>query len=276
MMAWMDFRDEYLEEMLRLEGRGDEIFHARCALCEEEALLFRCSNQGCHGPEMFCAACIVIKHASLPTHWIEKWNGKYFERHSLYELGLVIQLGHPHGYSCPTPHAAHKDFVVIDITGIHNVRVQFCECDGRVKHRQQLMRVHWWPATVKDPQTCTTFAVVRLFQIMNCLGKVPAYDFMRSLELLTNNDGLTPPPNRRRSFRHIIRQYRMMLMMKRAGRGHSESGISGTAQGELALRCQACPQDGRNLPEGWADIDWDTMPEDLQYVLGPGWERVLF
>jgi hypothetical protein len=38
------------------------------------------------------------------------------------------------------------------------------------------------------------FAVVRLFQIMNCLGKVLAHDFMRSLELLTNNDGLHPVP----------------------------------------------------------------------------------
>ncbi|KAJ6447896.1 hypothetical protein C8R45DRAFT_1115651 [Mycena sanguinolenta] len=196
---------------------------------------------------------------------IVKWNGEYFERHSLYDLGLVVQLGHPAGYSCPTARAAHKDFVVIDVTGIHTVRVQFCECDARVKHRQQLMRVRWWPATVRDPQTCATFGVVRLFQIMNCLGKVSAYDFMRSLELLTNNDGLTPPPNRRHSFRHIVRQYRMTLMMKRAGCGHSASGVRGTAQGKLALSCRACPQDGRNLPEGWADIDWEVMPEDTRY-----------
>ncbi|KAJ6506688.1 hypothetical protein C8R45DRAFT_816824 [Mycena sanguinolenta] len=265
MMAWMDCRDEYLQEMLRLEGRGEKIFHEKCALCDEDTPLFRCSNQGCHGLQMFCAACTVTKHSSLPTHWVEKWNGEYFERHSLYDLGLVVQLGHPAGYSCPTARAAHKDFVVIDVTGIHTVRVQFCECDARVKHRQQLMRVRWWPATVRDPQTCATFGVVRLFQIMNCLGKVSAYDFMRSLELLTNNDGLTPPPNRRRSFRHIVRQYRMTLMMKRAGRGHSASGVRGTAQGELALSCRACLQDGRNLPEGWADIDWEVMPEDTRY-----------
>ncbi|KAF8162287.1 hypothetical protein K438DRAFT_1775989 [Mycena galopus ATCC 62051] len=239
MMTWMEHRDEYLEEMLRLEGRGAPISHTSCASCEEDSPLFRCANQ--------------------------KWNGEYFDRLSLYELGLVTQLGHPPGYSCPSARAAHKDFVVIDVTGIHNVRVQFCECDSRVKHRQQLMRMRWWPATVKDPQTCATFAVVKLFQIINCLGKVSAYDFVRSLELLTNNDGLTPPPDRRRSFRHIVRQYRMLLMMKRAGRGHSSSGVQGTAQGELALRCRACPQDGRNLPDGWNNINWDVMPEDLRY-----------
>ncbi|KAJ7510750.1 hypothetical protein B0H11DRAFT_1701190 [Mycena galericulata] len=196
---------------------------------------------------------------------LKEWNGAFFERRSLAELGLVVQLGHPPGYACPTARPGHELFVVIDVTGIHNVKVQFCDCDSRVLHWQQLMRVRWWPATVRDPQTCATFAVVRLFQIMNCLGKVSAHDFLRSLELLTNNDGLNPVPDRRRAFRHIVRQYRMTVMMKRAGRGHDISGIQGTAQGELALRCRACPQDGRNLPQGWDKINWAEMPEDLRY-----------
>ncbi|KAJ7831263.1 hypothetical protein B0H13DRAFT_1543305, partial [Mycena leptocephala] len=89
-----------------------------------------------------------------------------------------------------------------------------------------------------EPKTCATFAVLRQFQLLNCLGKVSAHDFVGSLELLTNNDGLTPPPNRRRSFRLIVRQFRTTLMMKRAGRGHAESGVAGTSQGELALRCR--------------------------------------
>ncbi|KAJ6475381.1 hypothetical protein C8R45DRAFT_1159328 [Mycena sanguinolenta] len=265
MMTWTAFRDEYLDERLRLEGRGGVVCNRRCASCEDSNPLFRCAHQTCHGPEMFCEACIAKKHSCLPTHWIEEWNGEYFERRSLYDLGLVIQLGHPHGYFCPTSRPAHKDFVVIDVNGVHNVCVHFCECDARIKHRQQLMRVRWWPATVKDPQTGAIFAVVRLFQIMNCLGKVSAHDFVRSLELLTNNDGLSPPPNRRRAFRHIVRQYRMTLMMKRAGRGHAPSGVNGTAQGELALRCRACPQDGRNLPDGWNNINWDEVAEDLRY-----------
>jgi hypothetical protein len=133
------------------------------------------------------------------------WNGEYFDRLSLYDLGLVVQLGHPHGYSCPTSQPAHKDFVVIDLTGIQHVRVNFCECDSRITHRQQLMRVRWWPATVKDPQTVATFAVIRLFQLLNCLGKVSAHDFVRSLELLTNNDGLTPPPVRATFFKNAVR-----------------------------------------------------------------------
>ncbi|KAJ7711359.1 hypothetical protein B0H16DRAFT_1667783 [Mycena metata] len=152
-----------------------------------------------------------------------------------------MQLGHSPGFRCPTAKPADKDFVIIDLTGVHYVRLNFCECDARIAHRQQLMR------------------------ILNCLGKVSAHDFVRTLELLTNNDGLNPPPNRRRSFRLIVRQYRMTQMMKRRGRGHAVSGVLGTAQGELALQCRACPQPERNLPDGWDHINWSEMPEDLRY-----------
>lgn len=58
----------------------------------------------------------------------------------------------------------------------------------------------------------------------------------------------------------------MTLMMKRAGRGHDSSGVKGTGQGELALQCRACPQPGKNLPNGWDQINWDAMPEDLRCV----------
>lgn len=87
-------------------------------------------------------------------------------------------------------------FTLIDVNGIHNVAVQFCECDSRITHRQQLMRVCWWPATARDPSTCATFNVLRLFENLNCLGKVSSFHFLRSLELLTNADGLNPLPVR--------------------------------------------------------------------------------
>ncbi|KAJ7795053.1 hypothetical protein B0H14DRAFT_2392091, partial [Mycena olivaceomarginata] len=72
--------------------------------------------------------------------------------------------------------------------------------------------------------------------------------------------------DRRRAFRHIVRQYRMTSVMKRAGQGHDPSGVHGTAQGELALQCRACLQPGRNLPDGWDRINWKEMPEDLRCV----------
>ncbi|KAJ7806522.1 hypothetical protein B0H14DRAFT_2222684, partial [Mycena olivaceomarginata] len=258
-------QDEYLDEFLRLEGRGYANIHSKCGGCGKVDPTYRCAQQTCYGPSLYCKACIVSRHTVLPTHWIQEWNGNFFERRTLKSLGLVIQLGHPPGTGCNNPIKAIVTFTLIDLTGIHNVDVNFCDCDSNIERWQQLMRVCWWPATARDPQTCATFGVLRLFQILNCLGKVSAHDFLRSLELLTNNDGLEPPRDRRRAFRHIVRQYRMTLMMKRAGRGHDPSGVKGTAQGELALRCRACPQAGRNLPAGWNNINWAEMPEDLRY-----------
>ncbi|KAJ6576737.1 hypothetical protein B0H10DRAFT_1836766, partial [Mycena sp. CBHHK59/15] len=256
MLTWAGHQDEYLDEVLRLEGRGYPAIHSTCGGCKAPNPTFRCAQQTCYGPSLFCQACIVKGHTVLPTHWIQEWNGSFFERRALKDLGLVIQLGHPPGSHCPNPLAANKDFCLIDVTGVHTVAMSYCLCDSSIEKRQQLMRVCWWPATARDPKTCATFPVVRLFQIMNCLGKVSAHDFLRSLELLTNNDGLDPPPDRRRAFRHIVRQYRTIQRLKRAGRGHHPSGVNGTAQGELALQCRACPQDGKNLPPGWNSIKY--------------------
>jgi hypothetical protein len=125
-------------------------------------------------------------------HW-QEWEGAFFKRVSLNSLGLVVQLGHTPGATCTTRRPGKHKFTLIDVSGVHNVAVQFCACDDRITHRQQLMRACWWPATVRDPSTCATFAVIRLFQNMNCLGKISAFHFLRSLELLTNADGLTPP-----------------------------------------------------------------------------------
>ena len=40
-------------------------------------------------------------------------------------------------------------------------------------------------------------------------------------------------------------------MLKRAGRGHDNTGAAGTKEGELAIVCPSCPHPAINLPEGW-------------------------
>ncbi|KAJ7842077.1 hypothetical protein B0H13DRAFT_2239393 [Mycena leptocephala] len=249
--TWVTHRDEYLDEMIRLEGRGSSDVYSTCGSCGTVNPAYRCEHQTCYGPGMLCKECIVNMHAVLPTHWIQEWNGDFFERVGLSKLGLVIQLGHTPGSACMAMQRRKYKFTLIDVTGIHNVVVKFCECDSRVKHRQQLIRACWWPATARDPSTCATFGVLRLFQNVNSLGKISSFHFLCSLKLLSNADGLNPLPNRQRAFIHIVRQHRMMEMMKRAGRAHSNSGVGGTAQGELALPCRACLQPGKNLPDGY-------------------------
>ncbi|KAJ7024617.1 hypothetical protein C8F04DRAFT_1270161 [Mycena alexandri] len=250
-----NFRDETLDEWLRSEGRGSSKFYETCGECRAPNPQFRCSRQTCFGPGLYCQACIVRLHRQSPMHTIEVWSEGFFAPTTLDQLGCRIQLGHVPGTYCPKATSAHKDFVIIDTLGIRTVKLSFCGCDSTLSHRQQLMRACLWPATSLDPQTCATFNAIRLFELQNCLGKISAYDYRWP----------APPPDRRRAFRAIVRQYRMMQAMKRAGRGHDDSGVAGTGQGELALECRMCPQPEKNLPDGWDKIEWEKMDEDQRY-----------
>ncbi|KAJ8475268.1 hypothetical protein ONZ45_g15673 [Pleurotus djamor] len=65
---------------------------------------------------------------------------------------------------------------------------------------------------------------------------------------------LTPTPTRYKAFLRMIRQYRHIMLLKRAGRGNINDGVSNIAPGELALTCIACPQPGVNLPTNWMSV----------------------
>jgi hypothetical protein len=52
------------------------------------------------------------------------------------------------------------------------------------------LRRSWYPATHKEPQTCTTFRALEMFHIMTLQGKVTTYDFYSGLEKLTDNTGM--------------------------------------------------------------------------------------
>ncbi|KAI5894719.1 uncharacterized protein SCHCODRAFT_02598112 [Schizophyllum commune H4-8] len=140
MQAWLKHRDEYLDELLRLEGRGDEAHYSSCGSCgTKDGVAYRCKGQECQGYQMFCKACTLSNHQYQLLHWIEEWlPDHYFRRTSLQELGLRIQLGHPPRSRCTFPRPANKDFVVIHTNGIHRVAVDFCGCDSSFDYRRQV------------------------------------------------------------------------------------------------------------------------------------------
>ncbi|KAJ7038483.1 hypothetical protein C8F04DRAFT_1256091 [Mycena alexandri] len=259
LQSFVPLTDEFVSETLRREGRGSATVHARCATAACSGIPeYRCSDAVCYGEVMRCAKCIVSTHVQSPTHFIEKWDGKHFvrTRMGLRELGLRVQLGHPPGVICPRKKPAATDFVLYDTTGVHELALDFCGCREAPERRTQLMRVCWWPATVKEPNTCATFAVIKLFQILNCLGKLSAYDFLRGLEMVTNHDGLDKPPDRRKPFMHIMREWREVKRHKRFKSGHAAGGVRATARGGLTVMCRACPQPDWNLDPARVEAVW--------------------
>lgn len=57
--------------------------------------------------------------------------------------------------------------------------------------------------------------------------------------------------------------WRHLKLLKRGGRAHALGGVEGTASGELAVLCPACPNPDFNLPK-----DWRKVPKESAYVKG--------
>ncbi|KAH7906735.1 hypothetical protein BJ138DRAFT_1219206 [Hygrophoropsis aurantiaca] len=238
--------------MLRLEACID---HTPENVCPgkpdcQETPLYRCSD--CHGTELYCRECTVSYHRRNPLHKIRQWNGQYFERVTLKDLGLRIQLGHLVGTQCylSTP-SSHGDFVILDTLGIHTVALDYCNCESAVSHIRQLLRFELYPATVTDPKSAATFRVLEHFQMLSFESKGSAFEYYRTISRLTDNCGLYLPKDQYDALLRMVRQFRHLRSLKRSGRGHDPAGIEGTQEGQCAVICPACPQPGMNLPDGW-------------------------
>ncbi|KAF8134146.1 hypothetical protein K438DRAFT_1640975, partial [Mycena galopus ATCC 62051] len=238
----------------------------QCAHCKspsnpDDPQIFRCKT--CFGDEVLCADCMVGCHLRVPLHMIERWNGQFFEGSSLKALGLRVQLGHPPGQRCSEPYPLHMHFVVLHTNGIHIMAVDACDCEGRSQagaFEEQLQRAGWFPTTDDKPRTCATNEVLDHFLLQTYQAKTTMYDFYSVLKKMTNNTGVKPP-NRYQAFLRMVREYSHLLMLKRAGRGHAKSGVMGTTQGELVVRCPCCPQPGVNLSD-----DWENSPPQNKFL----------
>ena len=187
-----------------------------------------------------------------------------YHKTSLKELGLVIQLGHEGELGgCSNP-IARSSFTVVDISGRHAVSVNFCSCDKAGEagdHAQQLLRYKLYPATDIDPNTAFTFPLLQHYHVQSLQGKISMYDYYTSVERLTDNTGTAKCNDRYKAFMRVAAQWRHLKRLKRSGRGHGPSGVRGTAPGELAVRCPACPRPDINLPP-----NWHSVTDDLKCV----------
>ncbi|KAJ7213821.1 hypothetical protein B0H12DRAFT_1242227 [Mycena haematopus] len=241
-----DHRDTFLEEMLRHEGRGDHAELSACPRCRQREGDHRCTH--CFGGgELLCESCVVAGHRQLPFHPILYWTGSTFQRKTLKEMGLRIQLGHWHQRSpvCPLPQpASGNDFVIIDSHGVHAVNLDFCGCGRGGLPTVQLLRAGLWPATTTNPRTAATFSVLRRYHLLSFESKCAALEFYQSLARESDNLHYKKNKDRYHEFLRMTRQWRNVQMLKRAGRGHDP-----------------CPHPGINLPQGW-----EQAPEDKRFL----------
>ena len=145
---------------------------------------------------------------------------------------------------------------VVDTTGIHEMRVRFCQCQSlKVNPLQtQLMNMGLYASSSKRTRTVFTFRVLHHFDITNLEGKTTAWQYYCTLQRLTSNVFTDTVADRYRELMRALRQWRDLSSRRRAGEP-LEPGTK-LKPGDLALFCAACPQPGINLPDGWEnDVD---------------------
>ncbi|KAF7976045.1 hypothetical protein HWV62_7952 [Athelia sp. TMB] len=243
---WLPYRKAYLDELLRHDALGDIDQPEVCIVCKDLKGEVKCID--CSSVALKCARCMVESHAHLVLHRLERWNGLYFSRETLQNIGLRIQAGHGGG-DCPSPDEVSTDFEVVDVSGQHTVTIAFCGCPSAQHTRVQLLRMRWFPASVSRPNTAFTFDVLNTFQILTLQGKISAHDFYQGLLHKTDNAGIirsADGPSKK---------------LRRSARGHDPLGIECTVDGECAVECPACPQPGKNLPAGW-----NEAPDNVKWL----------
>ncbi|KAJ7173282.1 hypothetical protein C8R46DRAFT_1031642 [Mycena filopes] len=255
---------DFVDELLRHEGLGDDTDNPTCAHCQSaferaDVVLprfFKCVECG---EFLQCEACCVEQHQRTPLHTIREWNGSFWVDARLAKLGLVYQLGHG-GFPCPFPDDIQRTMTIIEAPTIHQIEMRYCKCakSDDADNLQQLLRNGWFPATVTDPGTCATFKSLEAYRMYNVVGNMNVRDFITALERFTDttaSSGMTWLPDRYKQFQCMARQWAFVKRLKRAGQGHNPAGVKATKAGRLGAKCWTCPDPERNLPPGWKDVD---------------------
>ncbi len=124
----------------------------------------------------------------------KEWNGSFFEKVFLKDLGQQYQLGHG-GFPCPCPKPGPLAFVVFHTSGVFPVDVAFCDCVSppAPSRRVQLLRARWFLASCDRPQTVFTFDVLNMFHKLTLQAKTTLYDYYHSILNLSDNLQLAKP-----------------------------------------------------------------------------------
>ncbi|VDC05642.1 unnamed protein product [Peniophora sp. CBMAI 1063] len=114
------------------------------------------------------------------------------------------------------------------------------------------MRLRLWPATCVNPHTATSHEALDTFTRISLIGRLNVYDYYKALVAASDGARLGVIGDVRQQLTTCVREFRHILMYKRAGRGHEPGGIAATPLGACALRCPACPNFDLNVPLNWA------------------------
>jgi hypothetical protein len=165
----------------------------RCS-CGIANALRLCHCNDCNFFEPCCAACFIMAHLHNPYHWVEFWNGRFFERKDISKIGYIITFGHDvHGNRCP--HSEAIQFTIVTTNGVHETLVAFCACIGKTQSRfDHLLRARIFPATTSAPQIGFAFMLLKDFHLQTLTSKKSPYDYLFAIRQKTSNTFIEAVP----------------------------------------------------------------------------------
>ncbi|KAI6094048.1 hypothetical protein EV401DRAFT_1807140, partial [Pisolithus croceorrhizus] len=268
-------------------------FPHTCKICGKDGV-YRCPD--CMHQPLLCTDCCCLVHATHPFHRVQQWTGDFFKDSALHMTGLQLHLGHD-GVPCPSasmsvqatmggpsqpagfdedewedidyiplhlhPLVGSKYLTVINVTGVHFMLSQPCQCMNAESYHKQLLCAKLYPSTFDKPSMVFTFLVLDDFLRDNVECRMSGMNYYSKLCQVTSSvfPHLVPVRSHSsQSMRQLIGellwvawQWHLLKLLKWSGyQGNSKH----STKGDLALWCVACPQPGINLsPQDNLD-DW--------------------
>lgn len=158
--------------------------------------IVRC--QQCYQCLPTCAACWAENHRNAFTHTPQVWNKEkgFFESLNLVQFHELLQaqnqkvhcwpqFGHK-GRPCPHPQKTRSPLIVMDIHGVHDLEVYFCNC-GPINRAKQLVEARLFPGSAKQPGVAFSFDLLRQFQLLHVEAAVNVNSICSTWQRMTNN-----------------------------------------------------------------------------------------
>ncbi|KIO07385.1 hypothetical protein M404DRAFT_136910 [Pisolithus tinctorius Marx 270] len=268
---WVPQKGEFLGILLELEASPEPRNYTWCG----NNGVYRCLD--CLHQPLFCTECCQKSHESLPFHRIQQWTGDFYEESALHMTGVQLHLGHG---GAPCPHAIaqaqqaageplpmddqewedvedieenpkhlcppvwSRYLTVVDVTGVHFIVVNWCECETAEAQYIQLLRAKLFPPMFEKPSNAFTFAVLDDFLRDNLECGTSTMNYYSKLHQITSSLFPHLIPDSYHELLWVAQKWRYLKLLK-------WNGFCGTTrsaeQGRLALFCAACPQPRINV-----------------------------
>ncbi|KAI6098420.1 hypothetical protein EDD16DRAFT_1527190 [Pisolithus croceorrhizus] len=208
---------------------------------------------------------------------IQQWTGDFFKDSALHMTSLLLHLGHD-GAPCPSasvnaqattsehtqpvgmdegewedidyiplhlhPQVGSKYLTVINVTGVHFVLAQACQCVNAESYHMQLFHTKLYPSTFERPSMAFTFLVLDDFLRDNVECGTSGMNYYSKLCQVTSSVFPHLVADQYWELLQVAQQWCLLKLLKWSG---FQDNKNGSTKRDLALFCVACPQPRINL-----------------------------